>query len=129
LAGHTVIPVKVPHGFNGWSYAFRFESNMGSWAYMSDRIDLEDLTPWRGLDLLVLGTSFYQEPAPLEGRSVYDVREELELVAALKPKRTVFTHLGHGADIRTPLPDGIIFAQDGLTLGLPWSLCPFDIRA
>lgn len=119
FAGYQVRPVKVPHGWNGWSYALRFGGEGGSWGYMSDCIGLQDLEPWRDLDLLVLGTSFYHEAAPLEGRSVYDVLEGLELIAELKPQQTVLTHLGHGVDIRTPLPEGVVFAQDGLVVELP----------
>jgi phosphoribosyl 1,2-cyclic phosphate phosphodiesterase len=63
--------------------------------------------------------SFSKKNAPLEGRSVYDVGKGPELVSELRPKCTVFTHLRHGVDLRTPLPDGITFARDGLQLDLP----------
>ncbi|RIH83144.1 Phosphoribosyl 1,2-cyclic phosphate phosphodiesterase [Calidithermus terrae] len=119
FAGYAVSAVKVPHGYNGWSYAFRFDGPHGSWAYMPDCIGLEDLEPWRGLDLLVLGTSFYKEPAPVASRSVYDVTEAVELVSRLKPARTVFTHLSHGIDRRKPAPEGAMYAHDGLVLELP----------
>lgn len=119
FAGYRVRPVRVPHGFNGWSYAFRFDGEGGSWGYMSDCIGLKELEPWLGLDLLVLGTSFYQEEARYQSRSVYDVVEALELIERLQPRQSLFTHLGHGVDIRTPLPEGTAFAHDGLVVELP----------
>lgn len=120
FAGYRLTPVKVPHGFNGWAYAFRFDGPRSSWAYVPDALGLTDLAPWRGLALLVLGTSFYLETAPLETRSVYDVREARALIAELRPGRTVFTHLGHGVDVRKPAPPGTLYARDGLRLELPW---------
>ncbi len=119
FAGYRATPIQVPHGFNGWSYAFRMDSSSGSWGYMPDCLGLEDLEPWRNLDVLVLGTSFYREPAPLEGRSVYDVMEAVELVSKLGPKRTILTHLGHGVNVRRPPPEGIQYARDGLIVPLP----------
>jgi phosphoribosyl 1,2-cyclic phosphate phosphodiesterase len=119
FAGYVVQAFKVPHGFNGWSYAFRLERQSRAWGYMPDCLGLEDLEPWRDLDLLVLGTSFYREDAPREGRSVYDVQEAVRLVAELKPARTVFTHLGHGIDRRKTPPPGTQYAHDGLILDLP----------
>ncbi len=110
---------RVPHGRNGWAYAFRFDGPGGSWGYLPDCLGLEDTTPWCGLDLLILGTSFFKEDAPLETRSVYDVGEALELLKILKPKRTVFTHLGHGVDARKPAPEGVRYARDGLVIDLP----------
>jgi len=119
FAGYGVTAVRVPHGFNGFSYAFRFERDGRAWSYMPDCLGLEDLTPWRDLDLLVLGTSFYREDAPLEKRSVYDVQEALALITEPKPMRTIFTHLGHGVDVRKPAPEGTCYAFDGLRVPLP----------
>ena len=118
LEAYKVRAHRVPHGRNGWSYAFRFDGAGGNWGYMPDCLGLEDTTPWCGLDLLILGTSFFKEDAPLETRSVYDVGEALELLKVLKPKRTVLTHLGHGVDARKPAPEGVLYAYDGLTITL-----------
>ena len=123
FAGYRVHAHKVPHGFNGWSYAFRFEGDNGSWAYVSDSLMLEDLAPWQGLELLILGTSFYKENAPLEKRSVYDVTEALELLELLQPKRALLTHLGHGIDVRRAVPKGVAYAKDGLVIRLPRKNC------
>ena len=119
FAGYEVTAIEVPHGYNGFSYAFRFSRGSARWGYLPDCLGLRDLEPWRDLDLLVLGTSFYEEDAPVETRSVYDVGEALDLIEELKPERTIFTHLGHGIDIRKPAPEGARYAFDGLSVGLP----------
>ena len=119
FADYEVNVFRVPHGYNGFSYAFHFERTGARWAYMPDCLGLQDLEPWRDLDLLILGTSFYTEDAPLQMRSVYDVQEALDLLKHLRPKRTVFTHLGHGVDVRKPAPQGTTYAYDGLTIELP----------
>jgi len=119
FGGYTVEAIRVPHGFNGFAYAFRFEREGKAWGYMPDCLLLDDLEPWRQLELLVLGASFYRETAPLAGRSVYDVQEAAALVAELKPKQTLLTHLGHGVDCRKPAPDSLRYAFDGLVVPLP----------
>ncbi len=119
FAGYQVEAIRVPHGFNGSSYAFRLEGPGGAWGYMPDCLDLEDYAPWRGLELLVLGSSFYREDVPRAGRSVYDVQEAAALLAELSPKRALLTHLGHGVDIRKGAPEGVQYARDGLTVALP----------
>ena len=118
FAGYSVSAIRVPHGFNGFSYAFRFERSDKAWGYMPDCLGLTDLEPWRNLDLLVLGASFYREDAPIASRSVYDVQEAAALVAELKPKETVLTHLGHGVNCRKPAPEGLWYAFDGLVIPL-----------
>lgn len=116
FAGYKVTAYKVPHGFNGFSYGLRFENNYSRWAYIPDSINLQDLTPWQGLDLLILGTSFYHEDAPVASRSVYSVLEAVELLHELKPKQTIFTHMGHGVDIRKSAPEKTQYARDGLAI-------------
>ena len=73
-----------------------------------------------GLDLLVLGTSFYHETAEFTTRSVYDVKEALELLNEIRPTRTVFTHLSHDIDLRRDygLPEGVEFAVTGMQMSL-----------
>ena len=119
FAGYSVKAIRVPHGFNGFSYAFLFERGGGAWGYMPDCLGLTDLVPWRNLDLLILGASFYRENAPLAGRSVYDVGEAAALAAELGAKNTVLTYLGHGVDCRKPAPEGVHYAHDGLVIPLP----------
>ncbi len=120
LAGWSISGWKVNHGKNGYSYAYRLEKDGFAWAYCSDSIALspEQQQPLTGLDLLVLGTSFYQEQAEFSTRSVYDVQEALELLKELKPKRTVFTHMSHDIDLRRDydLPGGVEYARTGQTI-------------
>lgn len=73
-----------------------------------------------GLDLLVLGTAYYEEAAPRERRSLYSMVEALELLAEVQPGRTLFTHLSHGVDIRRryPLPDSVTVVHDGMVIQL-----------
>jgi len=113
---------RVNHGKNGYAYAFRFERKDSglAWAYCSDSIGLteEQQEPLRGLDLLVLGTSFYKEPFAYDTRSVYDVTEAIELAAKWKPRRTLLTHLSHDIDLGSdyPLPEGMKFATTGMNV-------------
>jgi phosphoribosyl 1,2-cyclic phosphate phosphodiesterase len=92
--------------------------------YCSDSIGLSEALleqHFQNLELLVLGTSFWDESsADYAGRSVYDVLEALEVVKQVKPVKTVFTHLGHGVDARdaAKLPEHVSFAHDGLKLEL-----------
>ncbi|MBM7563352.1 MBL fold metallo-hydrolase [Paenibacillus sacheonensis] len=115
---------KVNHGKNGHAYAYRFSnaSTGRSFAYCSDSIALEgeELEPLGGLDVLILGTSFYEEPYPFETRSVYDVREGLRLIDQLKPGKTWFTHMSHDIDVARDygLPAGTAFARTGLTISV-----------
>ncbi|WP_034384973.1 MBL fold metallo-hydrolase [Deinococcus sp. YIM 77859] len=122
-AGLRVRAFRVPHGANGYSYAFRLDRPGFAAAYVTDAIDIpqEVATRWLGdLDLLILGTSFADESAAAHaGRSVYDVREALALPWARSARRVYLTHLSHGVDVRAlPLPVGWAFAQDGLELPL-----------
>jgi phosphoribosyl 1,2-cyclic phosphate phosphodiesterase len=122
--GWEVQTWKVCHGKNGYSYAYRFghRETGRSWAYCSDAIALseKELEPLYGLDLLILGTSFYEEPYPFETRSVYDVKEALVLLEELRPMRTVFTHMSHDIDLRLKyaLPDDVQFATTGLVINI-----------
>lgn len=121
--GWRVTTWRVNHGKNGFAYAYRFEKQDGSgraWAYCPDSFDLSDAEkqPLRGLSLLVLGTSFYEEPYPRDTRSLYDVREGIQLAAEVGAERTVFTHQSHDIDLRKDygLPEGVRFALEGMTV-------------
>lgn len=111
---------RVHHGKNGYAYAFRFEHRTTgrAFAYCSDSIGLteEQKRPFKGLDLFILGTSFYHEPFPFETRSVYDVTEAIGLMEELRPSQMLLTHLSHDIDLRTDyrLPQGMAFARTGM---------------
>lgn len=108
----------VNHGNNGQSTAYRFECDGRSWVYCPDAIDLteEQKAPMRGVNLLIIGTNFFHEKASHSSRSVYDVKEVLELVKELKPRKVLLTHLSHGIDVKRDgkkLPSLVRFAADG----------------
>jgi len=114
--GTRFTPFEVPHGANGFAYAYLIERDGRRLVYMPDSLDVpEALQDERlgGLDLLVLGTSFWKETGSRWLRSVLDVQEALAITARVRPARTIFTHLGHGVDRRSPLPQGHEFAYDG----------------
>jgi phosphoribosyl 1,2-cyclic phosphate phosphodiesterase len=117
LGGVRFAPFEVPHGANGFAYAYRIEAAGRRMVYMPDSLDVPEALQdehLRDLDLLVLGTSFWKEDASRWLRSVLDVQEALAITSRVRPARTIFTHLGHGVDRRTPLPQGHEFAFDGL---------------
>ncbi|MFC4777714.1 MBL fold metallo-hydrolase [Paenibacillus sp. GCM10023252] len=115
---------KVNHGKNGYSYAYRFENTASgkAWAYCSDAIGLtlEQQKPLHGLELLILGTSFYHEPYDYETRSVYDVVEAMELLEVLQPQQTLFTHMSHDIDLTRSygVPECAGFARTGMRVQL-----------
>jgi len=116
-----IAPWKVNHGKNGYSYAYLFENIITGtkWAYCSDAINLteQQKAPLAGLALLVLGTSYSQEPFPLDTRSVYDMQEGLLLTEQVRPKSVIFTHLSHDVDVYEDydLPAHIKLAATGMT--------------
>lgn len=122
LAGWSIHGWKVNHGKNGYSYAYRFSKQGYTWAYCPDSIGLppEQRRPLNGLDLLILGTSFYKELAEYSTRSVYDVTEALELLQEVQPKRTVFTHMSHDIDLARDygLSERVSFARTGMAVSL-----------
>ncbi|MFB5266948.1 MBL fold metallo-hydrolase [Paenibacillus enshidis] len=122
LAGWDIQGWRVNHGKNGYSYAYRMTKDGFTWAYCSDSIGLNEAEkqPLNGLDMLVLGTSFYHEEAEYSGRSVYDMLEAQELLAEIKPKRTLFTHMSHDVDVNRayPLPEATTLARTGTKVSL-----------
>ncbi|GGJ65697.1 MBL fold metallo-hydrolase [Deinococcus aquiradiocola] len=129
VCGFRVQAFEVPHGANGTSHAFRFSSPQYRWAYMTDSIGVPPALAdaWlQDLDLLVLGTSFHDEShAPLTGRSVYDVREALNLPWARSARRVILSHLSHDIDVRQPVPDPrFTYATDGRSVSLSSAAAP-----
>lgn len=117
-----VKPWKVNHGKNGYAYAYRFDHRVSgrAWAYCSDSISLSDgeKAPLHGLELLVLGTSYFEEPFPLVSRSVYDMKEGLALAKEVGAKSVLFTHLSHDIDVRFDygLPSHVRLAETGMVV-------------
>ncbi|MDH3974782.1 MAG: GPMC system MBL fold metallohydrolase [Deltaproteobacteria bacterium] len=110
LLGRKFIPVEVLHGelpVLGYRVA-----NM---AYVTDcsEIGPASMEKLRGLDLLILGALRHRPHA-----THFSLSEALEVVEALKPRRTLFTHMGHEVSyIKTSaeLPEGVELAYDGMT--------------
>ncbi len=119
-----ITPWKVNHGKNGFSYAYRFskEEEGLNWVYCSDAINLteQQKAPLADLSLLVLGTSFTEEPFPMDTRSVYDLKEGILLSEEMKPHSVIFTHLSHDVDVLRDyrLPKHAKLARTGMTINI-----------
>jgi phosphoribosyl 1,2-cyclic phosphate phosphodiesterase len=119
-----ITPWKVNHGKNGFSYAYHFKNrdNGKMWVYCSDAINLTEKqkAPLIGLALLVLGTSYVEESYPMDTRSVYDMREGLQLAEDVKPDSVIFTHLSHDVDVNKSygLPTYVQLAAAGMRIEL-----------
>ncbi len=122
LDGWFIRGWKVCHGKNGYSYAYRLEKGDYSWVYCSDAINLNhtEKQPMVGLNLLVLGTSFYHETAEFSSRSVYDMKEAELLLKEIKPSKVIYTHMSHDVDLNQdyPLPYEVTLAHTGLEVVL-----------
>lgn len=123
LEGYQVQAFKVPHGANGFSYAYRFDSLNFAWVYCPDSINISPETEEEfmlDLDLLILGTSFWKEPYPMQTRSVYDVQEALELKSVQTAKKVILTHMSHDIDAEVAvLPEHVSLAFDGMRVWVP----------
>jgi phosphoribosyl 1,2-cyclic phosphate phosphodiesterase len=118
FGGWFIEPWKVDHGKNGYAYAYRFsDTEHRHWVYCPDSINLQGQQKTRmfNLDLLILGTSYYHEPFDFETRSVYDIKEALELIIETKPEQVCFTHMSHGIDLLESydLPDHVKLGVTG----------------
>jgi len=71
----------------------------------------ESFARLQGLKLLILDALRY-EPHPTH----FNLEQALQVVQALQPKRTLFTHLTHAFDyesVNAQLPSGVELAYDG----------------
>ncbi len=108
-----VVPVEVEHAH--WTiYGYR----IGGFAYITDcsGIPPGSRDKLRGLDVLVLGAL---RPRPHAAH--FSVDQAVEAAAAIGPKCTYLTHMGHELDydeLRASLPPGVEPAYDGLTVEL-----------
>lgn len=111
--GIKVIPVDINHAkwiINGY--------RIGSFAYLTDCSGIPEysLEKLRDLDLLIIGALRYTpHPAHLS------IDQAVEMIDIIKPKRAVFTHMGHEVEyesLNEYLPDNIEPAFDGLEIEL-----------
>ena len=111
ICGVDVVPVPLLHGSDE-VLGFRF----GSMAYCTDcsAIPPASAPLLEGLDLLVLD-ALRHTPHPTH----FSLAEALEVIAELRPKKALLTHiahqLGHEATSRD-LPDNVAMAYDGLSV-------------
>jgi len=89
---------------------------IGRFAYSTDvvRLDPAALAALAGLDTWIVGC-FQRKPHKTHA----NVAQVLEWVAALRPRRTILTHMGPDLDwawMRANLPPGVEAAEDGMRL-------------
>lgn len=111
------VPVRVNHGDID-ALGFRFAAEGRALAYVPDvkRIPEASLTLLRDLDLLIVDALRYTVH-----QSHFSVRDALDLVAAVRPRRAVLTNLHADLDyeeLGAQLPAGVEAAYDGLRITL-----------
>lgn len=108
LFGLTVVPLQFPHG-DGEATGYR----IGPFAYVTDCGSLPENAREQlyGLEILVLdGLRYSPHPNHL------NISSAVKAIRELKPKTGVLTHLTHevSAADEKQLPDGVVFAYDGM---------------
>ncbi len=112
LFGLNITPIESVH-FRLPVLGFR----IGKFAYLTDvktisEIELEKL---KELDILIINSLRY-EPHP----SHLNIEEALDIVNAINPKHTYFTHISHNMgfheEVSGKLPEFVNLAYDGLVL-------------
>jgi phosphoribosyl 1,2-cyclic phosphate phosphodiesterase len=113
LFGLSVLPVPIKHGTLS-ATGYRFDNA----AYLTDCSEIPEasLALLQGLDLLIIDALRYS-PHP----NHFNIDGALQVVQALNPRRTLFTHLTHEVHHcdGARLPAGVEFAYDGMTVELP----------
>jgi phosphoribosyl 1,2-cyclic phosphate phosphodiesterase len=111
VLGVPCAPIRLLHG-RFRVLGFRF----GNLAYCTDvnRIPRRSMRALEGLDVLILD-ALRDRPHPTH----FSVSESLEVVAQLRPRRCLLTHIAHELDhaaTNAALPAGVELAYDGLTI-------------
>ncbi|WP_194850365.1 MBL fold metallo-hydrolase [Nonlabens antarcticus] len=112
INGVKVTPIRADHGFLP-VHGFRF----GNLAYMTDvkTIEPAEKEKLKGLDVLIINALREEEHL-----SHLNVKEALELVREIEPKRTYFTHISHHlgfhAAVEKSLPENVFLAYDNLKI-------------
>jgi phosphoribosyl 1,2-cyclic phosphate phosphodiesterase len=114
LLGQIVHPVPLVHGPNCNVLGYRF----GNVAYCTDTNFIADssLSLLEKLDVLVLDALRFT-PHPTH----FSVDQALEVVAQIKPKLTLLTHLSHDLEYSLTneiLPNNVRLAHDGMRIAL-----------
>ncbi|MEM1063037.1 MAG: MBL fold metallo-hydrolase [Planctomycetota bacterium] len=111
VLGMPIIPLRLMHGRLP-ILGFR----VADVAFCSDVSEIPPETWPRlsGLDTLILG-ALRDKPHPTH----FSIGQALEVIAELKPRRAVLTHLScqvEYEELSSRLPDGVVAAYDGLTV-------------
>lgn len=112
IKGVEVIPIEADHGYLP-VHGFR----VGNVAYMTDVKTISDTEKekLKNLDVFIIN-ALREEPH----NSHLNVKEALDLVKELQPKRTYFTHISHHLgfhdEVQKQLPENVFLAYDNLTL-------------
>lgn len=113
IAGETVLPIAVPHGFTTV-----FGYRIGPLGYVTDAKLLPEqaIDALRGVKVLVLNALFWkQHPTHMS------VPEAIETARMVGAERTYLTHLTHDnfhAQLEEALPPGLLPAYDNLTVDI-----------
>lgn len=111
--GARLVPIRLVHG-HARVLGYRF----GNIAYCTDTKEVppESMERLRGLDVLILD-GLRHEPHPTH----LSINEGLEVIAKLRPRRTLLTHISHRLEHEATcraLPQGVELAYDGLRIPL-----------
>ncbi len=112
LGNKTIIPIQVLHG-NLPILGYRIEGL----AYLTDvkYLEVNELQKLQNLEVLIINALRIEEhPAHL------NLKEALEIVTLLQPKKTYFTHISHRLgfheEISKQLPENVYLSYDGLNV-------------
>lgn len=114
-AGVEIVPILGHHSDRFRSVGYRF----GDVAYITDFSHIEPAEEAKlgGVKVLVIN-SLRWEPHD----SHFSVSEALEVIKRVKPERAYLTHMSHNIGLyeeaQAKLPEGVMFAYDGLTVEL-----------
>lgn len=114
INGLKIEPIRVLHGKLP-IYGYR----IGRFAYITDasHIDDEEKDKLLGLDCLIINALRRREHF-----AHFSVKEALELIAEVKPKRAYLTHICHEMGLHAEedvrLPENVHLAYDGLTIDI-----------
>jgi phosphoribosyl 1,2-cyclic phosphate phosphodiesterase len=112
VKGVEVTPIEADHGYLP-VHGFR----VGNVAYMTDVKTISDVEKekLKNLDVFIIN-ALREEPH----NSHLNIKEALELVKELQPKRTYFTHISHHLgfheEVEKQLPENVFLAYDNLSL-------------
>ena len=111
LGGIYITPLDIIHG----SLMIQVYK-LNNCAYITDcsGIPNETKRQLKNLDILILNALGF-DPHPTH----FSLNQSLDVVAELKPKRAIFTHINHKFDhtkVMAKLPKGVELAYDGMTI-------------